>query len=27
LNGLLWTEDMELKSGLKTKGFDRFFLT
>lgn len=25
LDGLLWTEDKELKKGLKEKGFDRFF--
>lgn len=25
LGGRLWTEDQELKAGLRTKGFDRFF--
>ena len=25
LNALLWTKDDELKSGLRRKGFDRFF--
>lgn len=25
LNGRLWTEDAELKRGLRAKGFDRFF--
>ncbi len=26
LDALLWTEDAELKSGLSSKGFDRFFI-
>ena len=26
VDGLLWTNDAELKSGLVAKGFDRFFI-
>jgi hypothetical protein len=25
LGGCLWTEDAELKTGLRAKGYDRFF--